>query len=224
MLIVTGPDWPVRVPPQKLGLNEREDVMSDLKNSVALVASVGEHMGAALAESDKAFAPALQHAAEAGFDLSMIATEEGHAALQKGVIIGWQNADFFAEYQRVKGDVPIKGRVFDARTRRWNTVEKPKRAWQTQVPGKMRTVRGYLEAAFGSEDAKDAKGAKGARAPGWKADPLTAMCERVQKDMNTLVSAGTGTAKSAFWKNFVGDTNEARRALANALKALEALK
>ena len=198
--------------------------MSDLKNSVALVASVGEQMGAALAESDKVFAPALQHAAEAGFDLSMIKSEEGQAALQKGMIIGWQSAEFFAEYERVNGKAPIKGRVFDARTRRWNTVEKPKRAWQTQVPGKMRTIRGYLEAAFAPESEGAAKGTGAGAGGGQKADPLTAMHGRLERDWNTLADVRAGKAKAPYWRAFEGDVTEAYKALDVALKALEELK
>ena len=67
-------------------------------------------------------------------------------------------------------------------------------------------------------------GATGGGAGGTKATLLESMTGRIRKDHDTLSDVINGTSKLAFWKNFEGDVGPARKALADALKALEALK
>lgn len=203
-------DGPAGLPAQKWA-QQKEDVMSDLKNTTAIKSALRDCAKAVKAHDGRMaqlVVPLVQaDVTETDLKPKGLFYED----LVDGVAIAYLTEKEYGVWSDTSLSISVKG------------VKTERGKLQERVSSNVQKVRNNILKACGAEDA--AKGAaKVARGPGWKADPLTAMCERVQKDLNTLVSAGTGTAKSAFWKNFVGDTNEARRALANALKALEALK
>ena len=191
--------------------------MTDLKNTVALAATVGEQMGNAIVAMDKAFIKALESAQDAGFDPSMIATKEGKDAFRDGVIIGWQGQEFLAAYNSLNGAQPIKGRKWSKG--RWVESVKTKRQWQTQLTKKVQIARDQVMAWFA-----DPEGTSAGTADSDKATLLESMTARVKKDHETLCDVINGTSKLAFWKNFEGDVGPARKALADALKALQALQ
>ena len=213
-MIVTGSGWPARASPPK-GAQRKGKIMSDLKNTVALAATVGEQMGNAIVAMDKAFAKALESAQEAGFDPSVIADGEGKKAFEQGVMIGWQGPEFTAEYERLNGAQPIKGRKWSKG--RWVESVKTKRQWQTQFRGKVDTARRQIADWFADPEGTRASA-------GEKATLLESMTARVKKDHATLCGVIDGTATTPFWKNFEGDVTDARKALADALKALQALQ
>lgn len=66
--------------------------------------------------------------------------------------------------------------------------------------------------------------AQGDAPKGAKRSEFETMLDRLTKDRDTLAATIDGTSKSAFWKEFTGDVSDARKALADAVKALEALK
>ena len=191
--------------------------MSDLKNTVALAATVGEQMGNAIVAMDKAFIKALESAQDAGFDPSVIADGEGKKAFEEGVMIGWQGPEFTAAFARLNGAQPIKGRKWSKG--RWVESVKTKRQWQEQFRGKVKTARKQIADWFA-----DPEGTSAGTADSDKATLLESMTARVKKDHETLCDVINGTSKLTFWKNFEGDVGPARKALADALKALEALK
>lgn len=194
--------------------------MSDLKNSTGLITSIGERFGNAVDSADQGFASALEFAVESGFTPDMIADGDGKAAFERGVMIGWQNEAFTVEYFKFNGDQPIAGTKWH-KGRKVKSV-KTKRQWQTQFRKKVGIAIGYVYAWY-DVDTGTGTGTDG-NASSDKATLLESMTARVKKDHDTLSDVINGTSKHAFWKNFEGDVGPARKALADALKALESLK
>jgi len=186
--------------------------MSDLKNTTAIKDALRECAKAVKAHDGrmaKLVTPLVQaDVTEADLKPKGLFYED----LLDGVAVAYLTKPEYGVWSDTSLAVSVKG------------VKTERGKLQERVSSNVQKVRNNILKACGAESAGNGSGNGNGNGGGNKATLLESMTARVKKDHETLCDVINGTSKLAFWKNFEGDVGPARKALADALKALQALQ